>query len=145
MRFYTPTLRREECYQNAPVEILNIGSRSKTGNMLCLKPPLARCCRPGKLCRAFASAATPPSSPFGPRHLLSIADLTPKELTTLIRNAFKKKQAFKSGEQAVIRPLIGQTIALIFTKRSTRTRVSTEAAVASLGAHPCFLVQQIYS
>ena len=35
--------------------------------------------------------------------------------------------------------LLSQTIALLFTKRSTRTRVSTESAVALMGGHPLFL------
>lgn len=35
--------------------------------------------------------------------------------------------------------LVGKTVALIFSKRSTRTRVSTEAAVAAMGGHPMFL------
>ena len=29
----------------------------------------------------------------------------------------------------------------MFTKRSTRTRVSTEAAIAAMGGHPMFLGQ----
>lgn len=71
-----------------------------------------------------------------PRHLLSIADLTPHELTTLILSAYAhKSHPIPPSTQ----PLLGQTLALLFTKRSTRTRVSTEAALARLGAHPLFL------
>jgi ornithine carbamoyltransferase len=33
----------------------------------------------------------------------------------------------------------GKTVAMMFNKRSTRTRVSTEAAVATMGGHPMFL------
>ena len=35
--------------------------------------------------------------------------------------------------------LSGRTVAMMFSKRSTRTRVSTEAAVSLLGGHPMFL------
>ncbi|KXL44620.1 hypothetical protein M433DRAFT_68097 [Acidomyces richmondensis BFW] len=71
-----------------------------------------------------------------PRHLLSIADLTPHELTTLVLSAHTHKSHV---DPLPTQPLRGQTLALLFTKRSTRTRVSTEAALARLGAHPLFL------
>lgn len=35
--------------------------------------------------------------------------------------------------------LNGKTVAIMFNKRSTRTRVSTEAAVSIMGGHPMFL------
>ncbi|KAF2479867.1 Aspartate/ornithine carbamoyltransferase [Neohortaea acidophila] len=93
--------------------------------------------------RTYASAASK-TSPFAPRHLLSIADLTPQELVTLVRNAAAHKTAIKSGETspALSNALLGQTIALMFTKRSTRTRVSTEGAIARLGGHAMFLGSQ---
>lgn len=87
-------------------------------------------------------ATTPPTSPFAPRHLLSIADLTPSELTTLVRNAYKHKTVIKpTGEipHSLRAALAGRTVAMTFSKRSTRTRVSTEGAVAALGGNPMFL------
>ena len=80
-------------------------------------------------------------SPFAPRHLLSIADLTPAELTTLVRNAHQHKQAIKSGSipRNLLGALAGKTVAMTFSKRSTRTRVSTEGAVVTMGGHPMFL------
>ncbi|KAK2763965.1 ornithine carbamoyltransferase [Arachnomyces sp. PD_36] len=96
-----------------------------------------------QLRRQYSSStpATPPTSPFAPRHFLSIADLTPTELTTLVRNASSHKHAIKSGSipKNLMGSLTGQTIALTFSKRSTRTRVSTEGAVVTLGGHPMFL------
>jgi ornithine carbamoyltransferase len=91
--------------------------------------------------RAYSSPASPPTSPFAPRHFLSIADLTPQELTTLVRNAQGHKQAIKSGQvpKNLLGALSGKTVTMTFNKRSTRTRVSTEAAVATLGGHPMFL------
>lgn len=94
--------------------------------------------------RAYTSPSTPQTSPFAPRHLLSIADLTPAELTTLIRNASAHKTAIKSGSvpPSLQNSLLGQTVAMMFTKRSTRTRVSTEAAIAQMGGHAMFLGSQ---
>lgn len=91
--------------------------------------------------RLFSSAATPPTSPFAPRHLLSIADLTPTELTTLVRNAASHKRAIKLGSvpTSLMGSMIGKTVAMLFSKRSTRTRVSTEAAVVTMAGHPMFL------
>jgi len=80
-------------------------------------------------------------SPLAPRHFLSIADLTPKELSTLVRQASRAKHAIKSGNipSSLQGTLAGKTVALMFSKRSTRTRVSTEAAVVYMGGHPMFL------
>ncbi|WYZ37288.1 hypothetical protein EsH8_II_000794 [Colletotrichum jinshuiense] len=81
------------------------------------------------------------SQSTGPRHLMSIADLSPAEFATLVRNAASNKTAVKSGNvpQALAASLTGKTVAMMFSKRSTRTRVSTEAAVALMGGHPMFL------
>ncbi|EEH08812.1 ornithine carbamoyltransferase [Histoplasma capsulatum G186AR] len=81
------------------------------------------------------------ASAAGPRHLLSVADLTPSEFTTLVRNASTHKHAMKSGSipESLNGSLSRKTIAMMFSKRSTRTRVSTEAAVVSMGGHPMFL------
>ncbi|PGH27489.1 ornithine carbamoyltransferase, mitochondrial [Polytolypa hystricis UAMH7299] len=88
-----------------------------------------------------ATPSTPHTSPFAPRHLLSIADLSTAEFTTLIRNASLHKHAIKSGSipECLSGTLSGKTVALIFSKRSTRTRISTEGAVVTLGGHPMFL------
>lgn len=88
-----------------------------------------------------SSPTTPLTSPFAPRHLLSIADLTPAEFTSLVRNAASHKRSIKSGtmSQNLMGSLSGETVAMIFSKRSTRTRISTEAAVVQMGGHPMFL------
>lgn len=81
------------------------------------------------------------SSNSGPRHLTSIADLSPAEFTKLVTNASAYKTAVKSGQtpKTLSNSLAGQTVAMMFNKRSTRTRVSTEAAVTIMGGHPMFL------
>lgn len=88
-----------------------------------------------------ATASTPETSPFAPRHFLSIDDLTAKELSTLVKQAARAKHAIKTGciPIGLLGKLTGKTVALMFSKRSTRTRVSTEAAVVAMGGHPMFL------
>ncbi|QIW97082.1 hypothetical protein AMS68_002600 [Peltaster fructicola] len=81
------------------------------------------------------------TSPFAPRHFLSIDDLTPKEFETLVSRGSELKSITKSSRvpSDLAKSLAGESIALIFSKLSTRTRVSTEGAVALLGGHPMFL------
>ena len=88
--------------------------------------------------RSFARCYSTASAP---RHLLTIADLTPSELTTLVQNAASHKSAIKAGTQSetLRSALRGQTIGISLSKLSTRTRVSSEAAVAAMGGHPMFL------
>ncbi|RDL37801.1 putative Ornithine carbamoyltransferase, mitochondrial [Venustampulla echinocandica] len=86
--------------------------------------------------RTYSMSSTPK-----PRHLLSIADLTASELSTLVLSASSHKAALKSGTTppTLKNALAGKTVAMMFNKRSTRTRVSTEAAVTAMGGHPMFL------
>jgi ornithine carbamoyltransferase len=92
---------------------------------------------------ARLSARSYSSASPAPRHLMSIADLTPAELTTLVKNAASHKSAIKSSslpqDAAFRKYLQSQTVGLTFSKRSTRTRVSTEGAIAAMGGHPLFL------
>lgn len=68
-------------------------------------------------------------------HLLSIEQLSSKEINGLLDSAeYLKRQR---GRDA--RKLEGQTWALIFTKSSTRTRVSFEVGIRELGGHAMFL------
>ncbi len=74
-------------------------------------------------------------SPLYGRDLLSISDLSPEELMMLVEYARSLKLRYYAGER-VIPVLRGMTIALIFEKPSTRTRVSMEVAALQLGATP---------
>jgi ornithine carbamoyltransferase len=69
------------------------------------------------------------------RHFLSIDDLSSEELEHLLQLAAKVKGS--PGDYAGA--LAGRSVALIFEKPSTRTRVSFEVAVASMGGHPLAL------
>jgi ornithine carbamoyltransferase len=66
---------------------------------------------------------------------LSVDDLTPHELGDLLDLAAD----VKADPGAYAGRLAGRSIALIFEKPSTRTRVSFEVGVAQLGAHPVVL------
>jgi ornithine carbamoyltransferase len=70
-----------------------------------------------------------------PRDFLSIDDLEPKELLALLDLA----ERVKAGPSDYADRLAGRSVALIFEKPSTRTRVSFEVAVASVGGHPLAL------
>ncbi|KAF9932189.1 ornithine carbamoyltransferase [Linnemannia zychae] len=78
----------------------------------------------------------------GVPHLLTDNDLSPKQLSDVIQNACLFKHQVKVLNQPSGAPLAGKTMALIFSKRSTRTRVATETAVAYLGGHAMFLGSQ---
>jgi ornithine carbamoyltransferase len=69
------------------------------------------------------------------RDFLSIDDVSPQELHHLLEFAAKLKQS--PGDHAA--RLAGMSVALIFEKPSTRTRVSFEVGVAQLGGHPLAL------
>jgi ornithine carbamoyltransferase len=62
-------------------------------------------------------------------------DLTPRELARVLElaHACKKDPAAYAGK------LAGKCFALVFSKQSTRTRVSFEVGVAQLGGHSLFL------
>ena len=77
------------------------------------------------------------------RHLTSIKDLTDEEFKILVDRAQHYKTIFKNANSEEFQKnhlkLLGRTVALIFTKRSTRTRISTEGAATFFGAQPMFL------
>ncbi|ODO11826.1 ornithine carbamoyltransferase [Cryptococcus amylolentus CBS 6273] len=75
-----------------------------------------------------------------PPHLLTLADLSTKQLTNLLANAAALKFVSKYIDpRAIPKQLSSRTVALIFNKRSTRTRVASETSVEALGGHPMFL------
>ena len=68
------------------------------------------------------------------RHFLQIPDFSRDELLHTLDLAAR----MKSGAYTE-RPLAGKTLAMIFTKSSTRTRVSFEVGTYQLGGHALFL------
>ncbi len=71
------------------------------------------------------------------RHVLTGEELTHEELSALLDRALELKAGRSSGEGAD--GLAGRSIALMFEKPSTRTRVSFEVGVAELGGTPLVL------
>jgi ornithine carbamoyltransferase len=69
-----------------------------------------------------------------PRHFLTGAELTPAELEALLDRALQLKAAPLSSQT-----LAGRSVALVFQKPSTRTRISFEVGVHELGGHPVVL------
>lgn len=77
-----------------------------------------------------------------PRNLLSLAELSVPELDALVQRAAEFKKAYKTHvlkSGAITHTLQDKTIALIFSKRSTRTRIASESSTVLLGGHPMFL------
>ena len=72
------------------------------------------------------------------RHLLKLAGMKETEGREILRLAEKAKKA-RGKKSSSKGPLAGQIWALIFTKASTRTRVSFEVAIRELGGVPSFL------
>src|SRR5438094_3640999 len=69
------------------------------------------------------------------RHLLSVDDLSPAELSNLLDLSAKVKSQPADRSES----LAGRAVAMIFEKPSTRTRVSFEVAISSTGGHPVVL------
>ena len=72
------------------------------------------------------------------KHFLSIEECHQKEILELLASA----RSFKADRRYGAELLTGQTWVLIFSKPSTRTRISFEVGLRELGAHVLFLAQQ---
>lgn len=71
------------------------------------------------------------------KHLLSLHDWTSDDIQAALALAAKLKQEQKAG---IPHPLLqGKTLGMIFSKSSTRTRVSFEVGMYQLGGHALFL------
>ena len=70
------------------------------------------------------------------KHLLSIEKLARTDMERILTDAVSMKRARGKHKS---QPLAGQTWALIFSKSSTRTRVSFEVGISELGGRPMFL------
>ena len=71
------------------------------------------------------------------RDLLSLADIQLAEIHHLFQRATYLKAANRQRE--TFQPLKGRTLAMVFEKPSTRTRVSFEVGMYQLGGHALFL------
>jgi len=71
------------------------------------------------------------------KHFINLDDLPSNDLQQIIDQAIALKKQHKSGE--INKTLENKTLAMIFDKSSTRTRVSFEAGMTQLGGHALFL------
>ncbi len=71
------------------------------------------------------------------KDLLTILDLSKAEILALLERARELKSLHRQGQTHM--PLVGKTLAMIFDKPSTRTRVSFEAGMAQLGGTTIYL------
>ncbi|MGH2517796.1 MAG: ornithine carbamoyltransferase [Ktedonobacterales bacterium] len=74
-------------------------------------------------------------------HLLTLDELTPGDLDTLLAQARQLKRARQAGAPPS-QMLAGKTVALLFEKPSLRTRVSFEVAARELGGNSLYLSPQ---
>ena len=74
----------------------------------------------------------------GGRHFLDLIDIPPQELRGMIATS----RAMKARREHAARPLEGRTLAMIFDKPSTRTRVSFDVAMRQLGGAAILLTGQ---
>jgi ornithine carbamoyltransferase len=74
------------------------------------------------------------------RHFIELSDLGSDGLLRLLDSADRFRT--QRGTLEAQKPLLGKSVALIFEKASTRTRLSLEVAVVELGGHPVVLSSQ---
>jgi ornithine carbamoyltransferase len=74
-----------------------------------------------------------------PRHFLGLLDLSTAELRRILDMAAAMKKARVKGAPSAIRPLAGKTLAMIFDRPSTRTRVSFDIGMRELGGETIML------
>jgi ornithine carbamoyltransferase len=73
----------------------------------------------------------------GPRHFLDVDELDGPTLRHILDLAVETKAAFKAGTADA--PMAGKTLAMIFEKPSTRTRVSFDVGMRQLGGETVML------
>jgi ornithine carbamoyltransferase len=75
----------------------------------------------------------------GIRHFVDLTDIPREELRGMIESSIAMKTARKKSRASEKKPLTGQTLAMIFDKPSTRTRVSFDVAMRQLGGETIVL------
>mmetsp|Transcript_27883 Transcript_27883/g.43279 ORF Transcript_27883/g.43279 Transcript_27883/m.43279 type:complete len:345 (+) Transcript_27883:119-1153(+) len=103
--------------------------------MLSATQSILRYAKPSQL-RQFSSLA----STLEGKHFMSIDQLSNDELRGLLDLSKQFKQIYRSDEPIEKpKPLVNHSVAMIFQKRSTRTRVSSETGMNLLGGQALFL------
>jgi ornithine carbamoyltransferase len=78
----------------------------------------------------------------GVRHFLDLIDVPPKALRGMIDASRAIKERLKRDGRSTEAPLAGKTLAMVFDKPSTRTRVSFDVAMRQLGGESITLTSQ---
>jgi ornithine carbamoyltransferase len=73
--------------------------------------------------------------PKKPKHLLTLLELSNKELLSILSLGARLKKSPGRWQKA----LAGKSLAMVFEKSSTRTRVSFEVGMTQLGGHALYL------
>lgn len=89
-------------------------------------------------CRSASSLSDSVSTLNG-QHFVSIDQLSNDELKGLLDVSHEYKAIYSDKSKSLPKPLDGHSMSMIFQKRSTRTRVSTETGMSMLGGHALFL------
>ncbi|GJD34277.1 ornithine carbamoyltransferase [Methylobacterium aerolatum] len=84
--------------------------------------------------RAAGAAAAP-----APRHFLDLSDFSGDEIRRMLDASADMKAIRRKGARAAERPLVGKTLAMVFDRPSTRTRVSFDVAMRELGGETLML------
>ena len=79
--------------------------------------------------------------PNGMRHFLDLDEIAVADLRAMLANSRAMKARVKKGDHSD-KPLAGKTLAMIFEKPSTRTRVSFDVAMRQLGGEALMLTGQ---
>ena len=74
------------------------------------------------------SRSDPKQTSFVGKHFLTLRDFNKHDIEQLLWTAADLKERIKMGGE-IYQPLVGKAAALIFEKRSTRTRMSSETGI----------------
>lgn len=74
------------------------------------------------------------------RHFRTLLDVSPDELRSILRRAGELRTL--RGSTGAPRPLDGKSVAVLFDKASTRTRISFEVGIVELGGHPLVMISK---
>ena len=77
--------------------------------------------------------------PLSTKNYVTLQDLSPNDINQILELAEKFKEERKKGKISDV--LAGKTLAMIFGKPSTRTRISFETAMTELGGHAQFMTE----